>query len=146
MGKTPILIAASILLTLLSTLGCGSGSGNRQLQSITDNATGMTQIQLTATGAFSASPKSVTPLPVAWYVTPAVLDPPVGSVAYTLSSQPFSTACQTGGVAVAVAPQSPSAPTTGTIPSQVWIDLVVRHTTTSEGGFVASLPQNIFCP
>lgn len=153
LGKTPARIVAAIFLALsLAGPGCGGGSGAssassaRQLQSIAASATGMTQIQLTASGAFSASPKTVTPLPVAWYVEPGVLDPPPGSVSYTLSSQPFSTACQTGSTAAAIAPQNPNAPASGSIPNQVWIDLVVNHTTTAEGGFVASPPQNIACP
>jgi len=152
--KIPASIVAAIVLALsLAGTRCGGGSSSdggsnsaRQLQSITAIATGMTQIQLTATGAFSASPKSVTPLPVAWYIEPGVLDPPPGSVSYTLSSQPFSTACQTGSTAAAIAPQSPDAPASGAIPNQVWIDLVVNHTTTAEDGFVASPPQNIACP
>ena len=143
MEKTPFRIAASILLMLM--LGCGGGNG-RQLQSITVSATGSAQIQLIATGTFNASPTSVIPLPVAWYVTGLGSDPPGGPVAYTLGSQPFSTQCGTFVRMVAVAPQSPSVPTTGAIPEQVWTDLVLNHTTTSEGGFIASPPQPIPCP
>lgn len=145
MERTLVSIAAPLMLSLLLMLGCGGSSG-RQLQSIIANSAGMTQIQITATGAFSASPTSVSPLPVAWYI-PVAIDPPGGPVAYTLSSQPYSTPCQNGvpGV-VAIAPRNPNAPTTGTIPEQVWADLVVNHTTTSEGGFIASSPQPIPCP
>jgi hypothetical protein len=144
MEKCTVPIAASILLVLLFMLGC-AGSG-RHLQSISVNATGMTQIQLTATGTFTVSPTSVAPLPVAWYV-PVTIDPPGGPIAYTLSSEPYSTPCVNGmpGI-VAIAPRNPNAPATGTIPEQVWRDLVVSHTTTSEGGFIASSPQPIACP
>jgi hypothetical protein len=145
MEKTPVLIAAPALVSVLLMLGCGGASG-RQLQSITANATGMTQIQITATGAFSASPTNVSPLPVAWYV-PVAIDPPGGPVAYTLSSQPYSIPCQNAGAdVVAIAPMNPNAPKTGTIPEQVWIDLVINRTTTSEGGFIASPPHPIACP
>ena len=138
------LVVATLFALLLLALGCGSG--NRQLQSITAKANGMTQFQLTATGAFNASPESVTPLPVAWYVVAANVDFRGGPVSYTLTSQPFSTQCLTGSTAVAIAPQSSSAPTSGTISNKVWLDLAVSHTTTSEGGFLASPPVNIFCP
>ena len=142
-GEEPRL-ASNLFALLLLALGCSGG--NRQLQSITANSTGMTQFQLTATGIFSASPKTITPLPVAWYVVAANVNYQGGPVAYTLTSQAFSTPCQTGATAVAIAPQSPSAQSSGVIANKIWLDLAVSHTTNSEGGFVASLPVTIFCP
>jgi len=140
-SSVPILAALAAALLLSATLGCGSG--NRQLQSITANGTGMIQFQFTAAGMFNASPTSVNPLPVSWYKIPAGVDPPFS---YSLSSQPFATSCQTGDMVIALAPTNPDAPATGPIPTQVFDDLVLTHTTTSEGGFVASSPQNIACP
>jgi len=143
MEKTPVLIAVPVLLSLLSTLGCGGG-GTRQLQSIAASATGMTQIQLTATGTFTASPKNVAPLAVSWWVRDGVvLDPPY---TYTLTTQPYSVACQTGASVVAIAPANPKAPSSGTIPTQVFQDLIQSQSATSDGGFVVSAPQTIFCP
>jgi hypothetical protein len=135
-----IIAAISACLLLSATLGCGSS--NRQLQSITTNSQGMIQIQFTATGNFSGSPTTVTPLPVSWFVVGQAPQPEP----YTLSSQPFETECENAVVVVAVAPANPKAPGSGTIPDQVFQDLVIAHTTTSEGGFIASSPQNIGCP
>ena len=134
-------LCAELFLSL--ALGCGSSNSNRQLQSISTSSTGMIQFQFTAAGTFSASPTTVNPLPVSWYVIPAGEDPPFG---YTLTSQAFATSCQTGELVVALAPTDPNAPGSGVIPTQVFQDLVLDHTTTSEGGFVASSPQIIPCP
>ncbi len=139
-SSAPLIATLSVWLFLSATLGCGSS--NRQLQSITTNSQGMTQFQLTATGRFSASPTTVTPLPVAWFVVGQAPPP----TPYSLTSQPFVTGCQTLAVVIAVAPANPKAASTGNIPDQVFQDLVIAHTTTSEGGFVASSPQNIACP
>ena len=138
-----IIAAFCAELFLSVTLGCGSSNSNRQLQSIATSGTGMIQIQFTAAGTFSASPTSENPLPVSWYVIPAGEDPPFG---YTLTSQAFATSCQTGALVIALAPTNPNAPSSGLIPTQVFQDLVLDHTTTSEGGFVASSPQIIPCP
>jgi hypothetical protein len=136
------IVPASPFLLLVAALGCGRG-GNRQLQSIAANASGMIQFQISATGTFTASPASVNPLPVSWYVIPAGEDPPFS---YSLTSQPFTTGCQTGSQVIALAPTNPGAATTGPIPTQVFEDLVTNHTTRSEGGFVVSQPLGIPCP
>lgn len=145
MEKIPASIVPVVLCTLLVSLGCGGGS-RRQLQSISTQATGNTQLEITASGTFNASPTSVSPLAVAWYTISPSVDYQGGPVAYTLTSQPYSTPCKTGFSAVAISPQSPSAAATGTIPNKVWLDLAVAQTTTSEGGFIASPAQIIFCP
>jgi hypothetical protein len=136
-----ILAAQSAVVLLAVALSCGGS--NRQLQSITATASGMTQFQFTATGVFSTSPASVSPLPVFWWAGPALLNPPF---VYTLSSQPYNIACQTGDSVIAIAPISPNAPVSGSIPTQVFEQLVVTQTGTAEGGFVASAPQSISCP
>jgi len=103
---------AALLLAVLSTLSCGS---NRQLQSITINATyaGANQWQLTATGKFSAAPLTVTPLPVSWSGAP-----PAGT--YSLTTQPFVIQCAAGAPAgpwVAMAPADPHAASSGSTSS-----------------------------
>jgi hypothetical protein len=136
----PILVTFSLSLFLSTTLGCGSS--NRRLQSIAaSNSGGVIQLQFTATGTFSGSPATIEPLPVSWYLVRTIPSP----VAYTLTSQPFQTTCENADL-IAVAPADPKAPASGTIPSQVFQDLVIDHTTTAEGGFVASSPQYIPCP
>src|ERR1700691_3114247 len=79
--------ALALLLTLL-TLGGGSGSSNRQLQSITIKAVANGQrVQFLATGTFSAPPTAVSPLPVFWTFAPP--DPQ-----YTLTTEPFLFNCE----------------------------------------------------
>jgi hypothetical protein len=136
-----ILAARAVVVLLAMALSCGGS--NRQLESITANRSGMTQLQFTATGTFSTSPASVSPLPVFWWEGPALLHPPY---VYTLSSQPYSVTCQTGDSVIAIAPTSTNAPVSGTIPAQVFEVLVSTQTGTAEGGFVASAPQSISCP
>lgn len=105
---------AIILLLLLTfpALSCGSG---RQLQSITINSLVETgnadQLELLATGTFSAPPTTVTPLPVFWSI-----DLPPGQ--YTLTTQPFVIQCSPGGYLgpfIAMAPADPNAPSSGSI-------------------------------
>jgi hypothetical protein len=139
----PIVAALSLTLLLSVTLGCGSGNtgSNRQLQSIAVIGTGMIQLQFTATGTFNVSPMMVNPLPVSWYV----VNPTPSGTPYTLTREPFQATCENATL-IAVAPADPMAAASGTIPSQVFQDLVIAHTTTVEGGFVASTPQYLACP
>ena len=103
----------TLLLPLtLITPGCGSGSSNRQLQSITIKAVrNGQQVQFLATGTFSAPPTAVSPLPVFWTFVPP--DPQ-----YTLTTQPLLFSCEppeSPGPIVAMAPANPDAPSSGSI-------------------------------
>jgi len=100
------------------TLNCGSGNG-RQLQSITLTQTTINNgqdVQFVATGTFSATPTTVTPLPVDW--TNGLMAPPPQIYNYTLSTQPYVVNCTVLGPpapqVVAFAPPDPNAPTSGT--------------------------------
>jgi hypothetical protein len=100
----PVLAFACIALS------CGS---SRRLQSISvSQFTSGTQSTFVATGAFSAPPTAVTPLPVSWYV---------GAVGAqnTLTTQPFSatTGCLEPAIIplVAIAPADPNAPSSGSV-------------------------------
>ncbi len=111
--------ALILLLSLISLiLACGSGS-NRQLQSIAINqvANGQ-QIQFVATGTFSASPTTVSPLAVFWSYAP-----PPGQ--YTLTTQPFTFQCDFVGTypspLIAWAPPDPDAPSSGSLSSATMI-------------------------
>jgi hypothetical protein len=107
-----------LLLPVTSlTLACGSGSSSnssRQLQAITiDEVVNGQQVQFTATGTFSASPTTVSPLPVSWS-----LDLPPRE--YTLTTVPYTfLQCESAGPyflpIVAVAPVDPNAPSSGSI-------------------------------
>lgn len=101
-----------LLLPILFTLACGSGS-HRQLQSISiSQAVNGKQIQFVATGTFSAAPITVTPLAVFWSI-----DLPPAQ--YTLTTQPFVIQCTTSGPVpgpiVAWAPTDPHAPSSGSL-------------------------------
>jgi len=98
-----------ILLLLVSSWILASDS-NRQLQSITiHSVVNGQQVQFVATGTFTASPTTVSPLPVSWSFAP----PPRQ---YTLTTQPFSIDCEhpgSPGPIVAMAPADPNAPSSG---------------------------------
>ena len=98
------------LLVASLTLSCSS---SRKLQSITISQTvNGQQIQFVASGAFSAPPITVNPLPAFWSI-----DLPPAQ--YTLTTQPFVVPCNSvnpgGGPIVAWAPADPNAPSTGSI-------------------------------
>jgi hypothetical protein len=103
-----------LLLCFAAALAVGCGSSNRQLQSITVNAVANgSQVQFVATGNFSASPTTVTPLPVSWFLAEMTQE-------YALTAQPFVVPCNTMGPAVlgpvtAMAPADPHAPSSGLI-------------------------------
>jgi hypothetical protein len=101
------------LLVLAAAITLACGGSNRQLQSITINGvTNGQQIQYTATGTFSASPTTVSPLPISWSFAPP---PPQ----YTLTTQPFVFHCEVAGPyaspLIAMAPSDPNAPSSGSI-------------------------------
>lgn len=93
------------------TFACGSGT-TRQLQSIaiTQTANGE-QIEFVATGKFSSSPATVTPIPVEWSVQ--LLAPPPQQ--YMLTTQPFLFKCTASGPfpTVAYAPSDANASASG---------------------------------
>lgn len=138
-------------MALLNVSGCGGS--NRQLQSISINPASVTaqggQAQFTASGQFTNSPMTVTPVSVAWFEIPPAFDPPGDPIGFMRTSQPFTANClgfSPGTITVAAfAPMDGNAPADGSIPLQVFLDLTLRHTTTQEGGFVASTAQ-MTCP
>lgn len=113
----------AVLLVLAVTplsLSCGSGEqlqSGRQLQSITiaQIANGQ-QVQLVATGTFSAAPITVTPLAVDW--SEGLFAPPPADLQYRLVGQPFVVSCAEPGPVqfTAFAPANPNAPSSGTLP------------------------------
>jgi hypothetical protein len=104
------------------TLACGSSTNSgRQLQSITINAVANgAQIQFVASGTFSASPTTVSPLPVSWSFAP-----PPGQ--YTLTTAPFKFQCENAGPyaspIVAMAPADPNAPSCGSISTTTMVSV-----------------------
>ena len=120
-------VLALLLLVTLLTLACGSSNNTRQLQSITISATtNGAQIQFVATGAFSAPPTKVTPLPVNWSAG-LLGPPPPGNLDYMLTTQPYFFTCTgpgSGTQVTAFAPQDPGAPVSGSLP---FAKLVMAH-------------------
>jgi hypothetical protein len=112
----------SVVLAVVSvTLSCGrsSNADPRHLQSITISQTvSGQQIQFVATGAFSASPTTVTPLPVMWGLQ--LYAPPPATLDYTLTTQPYVFNCAAmgpnPGPVSAIAPSDPSAAASGSWP------------------------------
>jgi hypothetical protein len=134
-------LSASFLSAALLFCGCGN---DRQLQSITVSPSSMTaahnaQVTFTASGQFNRAPMSVTPLRTSW----KFFGPGVDQVSfddYTLTDQPFVATCFLPGTftVVAYAPTDPGAPASGSVPQQVFTDLVSQHIMTAEHGFVAT--------
>ena len=99
--------------------------------------------QYIATGTYSHG-KQLFFAPVSWFFSAnTVIDP---APSYSLTTTPFAVPCQTSGtyLVVAFAPQSPTAPSSGTLPANVWYDLVTGRVQ-SEGGFVAGTTK-LVCP
>lgn len=142
---------SSIILSLAISGILGCGSSNR-LQSISISPTSIaaqgSQAQFTATGVFSNSLMTSTPVAVAWYEIPPPFDPPSCPVPFTRTSQPFTAKCSGfSGVinVIALAPMDAGAPAEGTIPLGDFSALVLNRTSTQVDGFVAATAQ-MTCP
>jgi hypothetical protein len=98
---------------------------------------------LNASGTFNDSPGTQNFLPVSWYLLGPGLPTPPAS--YSLGNQAFLLPCG-GNTAIAVAPVNAGAPGNGTIPTQVFQDLVIAHSMSKEDGFIAaSMPGQLTC-
>jgi hypothetical protein len=137
-----------IFLALFAALG-SSGCGNdRQLESISVTPASMTnvkagtQVTFTAAGQFNMSPMTANPASVSWRAAGPAIDP-AGMNSYSLTDQPFMFTCPAPGMftVTAYAPVNPNAAADGSVPAQVYQDLVTSHSMSAEGGFVASTAQ-----
>jgi len=144
-------VMAGLMLALpLAVSACG-GSVTRQLQSITITRASGTAVNFTASGTFTAAPVTENPLPVSWYLMGPAIDPPPAS--YVLVGSPYHPArcVQAPGppsvmyTVIAIAPVDANAPLSGSMPYQVFDDLVIDHTKTAEGGFIAAT-ITVICP
>jgi hypothetical protein len=139
------LTALSLICALLLS---GCGGQDRMLRSIVIGGGSTTAVPrngtatFTASGQFNMAPMNVDPVAASWAEFEAGIDQVPGS-AYSLSTQPFSITCFLPGTVtiVAFAPANPKAPATGTVPTQVYQDLVGSRTMSAEGGFVAATAQ-----
>lgn len=136
---------AAVLAVTLTLISCGGGSATPTLQSISISpASSSGPAQFVATGVYSNG-KTVTPLPVDWSNDAVVLDPPP---AYHLTATPFTQPCVAGVsgsfVISAFAPQNPNAPSSGSMPMNVWQDMI-HASVQSEGGFVSG-SAHLNCP
>lgn len=141
--KLKMLQFISAALLIIFSSGCGN---DRQLQSISITPASATaplaaHVTFTAAGQFSMSPMTANSVRVSWLVTGPGIDP-VSFNNYSLTDQPFTMTCLLGTFTVtAFAPIDPNASTSGSVPPQVYQDLVLSHTRTAEGNFVASSAQ-----
>jgi hypothetical protein len=146
-------IAFAALGTLLALWLGGCSLGNRQLESISilpSSASGASAT-FSATGTFNTTPFMVAPLPVSWYLMGPAIDPPgpiynlqAGNyVAQRCSQIPIKSAQDY--TVIALAPTDPKAAISGSMPNQVFEDLVIAHSKTQEGGFVAATAA-LVCP
>ena len=101
-----------------------------------------TQVTFTAAGQFNMSPMTANPARVSWRAAGPGIDP-AGMNSYSLTDQPSIFICPVPGtfMVTAYAPKNPNAATDGMVPSQVYQDLVISHTMSAEGGFVAATAQ-----
>ncbi len=135
MGNSKQMLVALFLSLVL--IGCGSSQP--MLQSITVQQQPSVDFpQFTASGTYSNG-THVSPLAVSWVNTGS----PVMVVArppYALNSAPFVPQCIGGQASVvAIAPANPRAPSSGSIPQNVWIALT--NGSAQSGGFVAGRAQ-----
>jgi hypothetical protein len=143
--KLRSILAALSLICALLLFGCGQ---DRMLQSMIVNGGSTTavprngQATFTASGQFNMAPMTVNPVAASWAEFGTGIDPIPGT-AYSLSTQPFTITCFFPGTltVVALAPANPKAPATGTVPQQVYQDLVGSRTMSAEGGFIAATAQ-----
>jgi len=142
-GKGTKTLIGLMLALPLAVSACG-GSVTRQLESITIARASGTPVNFTASGTFTAAPVTENPLPVSWYLMGPAIDPPPAD--YVLVGDPYHPArCLQASDApsltytvIAIAPVNPNAPLSGSLPYQVFDDLVIAHTKTAEGGFIAA--------
>ena len=133
------------LFAALAISGCGS---DRQLESISvtpssaANVKAGTQVTFTAAGQFNMSPMTANPARVSWRAAGPAIDP-AGMNSYSLTDQPSMFTCPAPGtfIVTAYAPTNPNAATDGSVPAQVYQDLVTSHTMSAESGFVAATAQ-----
>jgi len=144
--KQAILACASlVLLAAFVVSGCGS---SRRLESISvtpssaANVKAATQVTFTAAAQFDMSPMTANPASVSWRAAGPAIDP-AGMNSYSLTDQPFMFTCPAPGMftVTAYAPTNPNAAADGSVPSQVYQDLVTSHSMSAEGGFVAATAQ-----
>jgi len=153
--RTRSFLALSLVPLTLTLAGFDrAGTVARRLESIKITPGSATSSNATfhATGKFNTAPEKVTPLPVSWYQMGPAIDPP--GPGYSLVDKPFHAVRCNPTVAnpvefkytvIAVAPANPKAPKSGPMPFKVFEDLVIQHTKTSEGGFVAATAK-LSCP
>jgi hypothetical protein len=141
----------ALSLTILLLASCGGGPRTGMLESITVvPGTGAPGVSFTATGHYSTAPATENNITVAWFQSGPVINPYAPDWSYSMSSGPFQGTCYSSAqpytsYVVAYAPTNPDAPANGKMPFTVFQNLVVYHTVTQQGGFVAGV-ATLSCP
>jgi len=144
--RQAIFVYTSLAL-LAAFVMCGCGS-DRRLESLSVTPASMTnvkagtQVTFTAAGQFNMSPMTVNPARVSWRAFGPGIDQ-AGANSYSLTDQPVMFTCPVPGTfsVTAYAPTNPNAAADGSVPAQVYQDLVTSHSMSVEGGFVAATAQ-----
>jgi hypothetical protein len=105
-----------------------------------------------ATGTFNLPPDKEEPLHVSWYLAGPGIDPPPPYYLLTGGSHKPGRCDEMAAnpavfdyTVIALAPADPKARDSGVVPSKVFQDLVIDHSKTAEGGFVAGTAK-LVCP
>jgi hypothetical protein len=146
--------ATAVYFVIAALYLTGANSDKRRLESIKvtpDSAKGA-QAAYIASGEFNAPPLKVEPLHVSWYLAGPGIDPPPPYYSLTAGSFKPDRCNEIAAnpvvfdyTVIALAPADPKAPKSGTVPWQVFRDLVIDHSKTAEGGFVAGTAR-LICP
>jgi len=146
--------ATAFCIAIAALTLTGAPSKKRQLESIkvTPASAQGVKSAYVATGTFTAPPVKVEPLHVSWYLMGPGIDPPPAYYALTARSDQPKRCNETAAnpavfryTVIALAPVDPKAPNSGDVPRKVFQDLVIDHSKTAEGGFVAGFAK-LVCP
>lgn len=143
------LIPAIALLAFIP--GCSGGNRTLDSLSIFPVTTNNAPYTYTAAGTYNTSPMTVNPQPVSWYIMGPGIDPPPAAysllpAAYTAQRcSQIQNKTPTTYTVIALAPVDSTAPNSGTVPNQIFQDLVITRTMTAEGGFVSATAK-LTCP
>lgn len=146
--------AAAVYFAIAALTLTTANSDKRHLESIKVTPAGArgAKATYTATGKFNATPFKVEPLHVSWYLAGPGIDPPPPYYVLTPESyiagrcnEKAANPVEIHYTVIALAPANPKAPQSGLVPRKVFQDLVIDHSKTAEGGFVAGTAE-LACP
>jgi hypothetical protein len=148
------MIRTTAVCALIAALTLTGTPRKRLLESITVTPASGKGAKATyvASGKFNEPPLKVEPLHVSWYLAGPGIDPPPPYYSLTTEANKPGRCNAVAAnpvvfdyTVIALAPADPKAPRSGAVPAKVFQDLVIDHTKTHEGGFVAETAK-LVCP